>query len=795
MVAQPPVQINVNGSTPADKLSAALLKDDIFLAIHNAFLLGWSILELKSRIQIAACNPEQIDHTISSQAKSQSQSIETLIKGIVLADLEAITEQDMKNYVNRSLNLPQKALPSELRDQEWLTNILRALFNRIVTLHLYRFPYSNTTHTIYNLQSIRPSLTYLNGDYATIGITPIKDDGSGKGFKADFDLYDTTRRAINCLTLLLTTAEATLIKKTLSDYQKQLVDVIAIATNYTQSGNPAPGGGEQDPRRKQHAIKVLTNLIVQLLDAWDSFLRESYYSDPDSHNTELELTAYESGRSLASLSWNASVILAPLESVFKQGTDVRGNQSAKDTPQNKAQTIAKQALTEKARKTWLNVFNDRDVNYVQYQIMALSTALDEAYYRVNPNIKRTDPNDPTIPPNPDLPSQAIQAVVQSLNYWQRAIIRICKLENDVKPLPIPQQSKPWSGAQSANPPAADSSGAGQTPNEFSQKSAQAQTQTTVQAGAITRTLKGFTRTLKDFFVNRGLLPRENPPLPQRTLPPSDYLNWDMSIELRNELVQQSYIWQSLILCQQSLQSFSVEKVTQKILNEFMSDLERAVRNELRRTTSLWVVFVLVILAILGFLVIAASHTSNPIQTLFNNPLVYLTALGVAIAPFVNAINSRFAQIGNALGSRFGAAGTAVEQGLQRGYDQVLTEFNYLNHNIGITYPLVEFFLWEEIDFGGNAVKDGYDFLVHVFWTSDDREQELMRVARAAFGPIGAFIGAKLSTSTSSSGTQRRAVAARSSNNPQSQLARQQEQPQRAPAGSTQAAQVKQSGKK
>ena len=28
MVAQPPVQMNVNGSTPADKLSAALLKDD-----------------------------------------------------------------------------------------------------------------------------------------------------------------------------------------------------------------------------------------------------------------------------------------------------------------------------------------------------------------------------------------------------------------------------------------------------------------------------------------------------------------------------------------------------------------------------------------------------------------------------------------------------------------------------------------------------------------------------------------------------------------------------------------------
>src|SRR5438270_8268729 len=35
---------------------AALLDDSIFKAIHNAFLLGWSFMELKSRIQVNACN-------------------------------------------------------------------------------------------------------------------------------------------------------------------------------------------------------------------------------------------------------------------------------------------------------------------------------------------------------------------------------------------------------------------------------------------------------------------------------------------------------------------------------------------------------------------------------------------------------------------------------------------------------------------------------------------------------------------------------------------------------------------
>jgi hypothetical protein len=554
-------------------------------------------------------------------------------------------------------------------------------------------------------------------------------------------LYDVTRRAINCLTLLLTSAEATLIQNAILANQKQLVDAIATATTYKPDNSVS--AVSQDDQKKQHAIKVLTNLIVQLLDAWDSFLRENYYVDPDAHNTELELTAYESGRSLASISWGASVILAPLESLFKQGTEVQANLAAKlgVITSDNVSANAQQALIDKARKTWLNVFNDRDINFVQYQIMALSTALDEAYYRVNPNIKRTDPNDPTIPPNPNLPGQAIQAVVQSLNYWQRAITRICSLEDDVRPLPNPQQGKPWSGQQ-ASDPAAATTAAGQAQQP---EPSQNPTQTV-------------------------------PPGQAKT--PSKLLNWTMSIDLRNELAQQSYIWQSLVLCQQGLQSFSIDKVTQKILNEFMSDFEQAIKEDLWRTTKKWWIFIavigLIVLGLVGIPVISAivnpsKNSFNP-STLLQNPLAYIAALGALIAPFVNGLRSRFAQFGNSPGSRFGTAGTDVAQGLTRGYDQVLTEFNYLNYNLGLTYPLVEFFLWEKIDFGGNAVKDGYDFLVHVFWTSDDREQELMRVTQAAFGPIGAYIGSQLNTSTSSSGTQRRAEAAKSKNKQQPQSA-------------------------
>jgi hypothetical protein len=41
-----------------------------------------------------------------------------------------------------------------------------------------------------------------------------------------------------------------------------------------------------------------------------------------------------------------------------------------------------------------------------------------------------------------------------------------------------------------------------------------------------------------------------------------------------------------------------------------------------------------------------------------------------------------------------------------------------------------------------AIEDGYVFLVKVFWTREDFEEEFKRVAQAAFGPISAFIHAQ-----------------------------------------------------
>src|SRR5207302_617678 len=83
-----------------------------------------------------------------------------------------------------------------------------------------------------------------------------------------------------------------------------------------------------------------------------------------------------------------------------------------------------------------------------------------------------------------------------------------------------------------------------------------------------------------------------------------------------------------------------------------------------------------------------------------------------------------------IGSFFGSAGTSIEKALQDGYAQILIEFDYLNHNVGVTFPLIEFFVWEEMKFGDKPIEDGYDFLVNVFWTDADRQEEIQRVAVA-----------------------------------------------------------------
>jgi hypothetical protein len=46
------------------------------------------------------------------------------------------------------------------------------------------------------------------------------------------------------------------------------------------------------------------------------------------------------------------------------------------------------------------------------------------------------------------------------------------------------------------------------------------------------------------------------------------------------------------------------------------------------------------------------------------------------------------------------------------------------------------------------IKDAYEFLTKIVRTDQERADEIGRIARAAFGPIGAFVGAQISLESS-----------------------------------------------
>jgi len=264
-------------STPSDTLSPASAPPDVPPAqdtgvdgvLHGAFMLGWKIVELKGRIQIALIELED--------------------SGLHLA------------------------------------SVWRACFNRIAALQDKAFPRGTTAQTLYEPPS-KENLPYLyppEPDYANVGI-------SGATILDNFQLYEVTRRAINCLTLLYVKEDESLIPDAVKRNQNHLVAEILKATQ-----NPGGGGGMQptgEPSSPQDnlqkAKETLAERTVKFLDAWDGYLRENYYTGGLIPNNDLELIAYEAGRSMASLSWGISAALVPLERNAKTTESQANTQTA-----------------------------------------------------------------------------------------------------------------------------------------------------------------------------------------------------------------------------------------------------------------------------------------------------------------------------------------------------------------------------------------------------------------------------------------------------------------------------------
>lgn len=767
MASQAPAQ----GTPSAPKgRPADLLNDATFVAIHDVLLLGWSLVELKSRIKVIACNLaldelksnatvsggtasfsnavlNRLSVEVSKKLLPQPDIIVATLKNIILKDLltdfvegETVVYRDPGTPSLTPLTTTGQSLATELRDNTWQTGTLRAIFRRIVDLHTAQFPTNSTANTVYDISSPASTYPYLyplisdqSGstpaasdqsasdisitDYATIGVSSVIDKAD---FVTKFSLYEVTRRALNCLTMLLDTANESLVPDVVKSYQQELILKLSVQAqkvgyHWTVSATP-------DNDNIKAAIHVLSNVVIRLIEAWESFLLENLYvatsvatSTPGAQaiDNQTRLGAYQAGRSLASLSWNISVALVPLESTLTSG-------------QQKDAKLAG-TLKDKVQETWSNAFNDRDINTLQSQIIALGTAMDTIYTQHNPDAQAATT---LASGDPDMPSQMLSSIKSSLDYWQRTIALLC---NKSKPQldPIPATTSGVS-KQSTGPASSSNTAPASSPST-----------SPVAIDPDKQPTGLFAWLIEIFSANKNT----KTPEPTQGVNLSNALNWDLSKTLRMEMIQQANVWQALITYQQALRSFTMETVTQRLLNDFIRDVEEAARKEFFSLK--WVGRTLVVIAVVLLVIIVASIFYLVLQwqvvqdkglgALFGGSLLGLGAIATATVPFARGITNRL----GGMGALLNQAGTTVETYIQQGYQRVQQEFDHLNHNVAITYPLIEFFVWEEITYGNVSIEDGYDFLMNVFWTASDRKDELQRIVRFAFGPFGTFVASQI----------------------------------------------------
>ena len=685
---------------------SALLDDPIFSAVHDAFQLGWSILELKSRIQIAALSTSitgtpHAAVTTASINSSQSQTNQTLpnvLSSVVNAKKQLLLPENQQN-------------PTNLPDSAWLTSLWRATFNRIAESHKSCFPIGSTTEgTLYDLpvppgasqqENNQAPVTSQQTDEASQRYTPYlylyptnEQDYANVGIHQDnslnkFRLYDVTRRTINCLTLLYTNSVDSLIPTTVVDYQKQLMQNVIQFSQVDQNNTIQSGQLQANmvalPIDQQitTSIQILSTNAIRFLETWDMYARETLYvsGGEEAQADEIQLVAYEAGRAMASLSWGISTTIVPIENALKQSLNI--------DPSMSQDAKNEQEVQPHLEEVWLKVFDEPGIASIQQRISALSTAMDNAYYRTHPGLPHPNPNNAQERTNLALPSQSIQAVTFSLDYWKRAVQLICN-------------KQPGTNAATPSP------------------------------GGVSKP---------------GTIPNMTP---------------QTSSLLRLALVQQAEIWQPLLLHQQSLLDFTTQYVTQRILNDFMGAFEQAIstslQKEFRKHMTAIIVGGLIVLFTIGFIVYLLINSQNQLQNLVSASVFIVGSIVGFVGTFISRLSSFFTPTPSAtaavqerassISAIPGLAGTALVEAFQNGYKEILIEFDYLNHNVSITYPLVEYFISHSLTDTNAAepIKDAYDFLTQIAWTSQDRSDEIQRIARAAFGPIGAFVGAQISPS-------------------------------------------------
>lgn len=144
-----PVQSNGNSATPTsptsqDPIPTGLLGDPTASAIHDAFLIGWSLIELKSRIhaevlKIAAATKVRQTQQGTLPTPNNSNMVRALVKQYA-AKRQAL--KDIANDESRPLEerfearlklaeLPRNSSPTRVRNRCSVTGRPRAFYRKL----------------------------------------------------------------------------------------------------------------------------------------------------------------------------------------------------------------------------------------------------------------------------------------------------------------------------------------------------------------------------------------------------------------------------------------------------------------------------------------------------------------------------------------------------------------------------------------------------------------------------------------------------------------------------------------
>jgi hypothetical protein len=631
------LQTGVNGgSMLADTMGWP--GEPVASGVLDALVLGWNLTELKGRMRIA-------------NALTQ-----------VIAPGAEASHPDLDREVARAA----------LGDANWMASKWRGIFVQIGSTHCRRFPQSTTDHTLYQPPSGRWSdtLAYLYGPaspidppdpgkppYAAIGIVPYS--GTATASLNDFKLYDASRRALNALMVLYASSQDGLIANIIREYQHALIESVM---------SEVPGAASQNGESARCAtIDALTKRAKQLLDAWESYLREQYYAGGTlPGNSIAELEGFEAGCALAGLTWDLSTATAVDECRCLQG-DEEGSQ----------------VLCRSLYSSWCDALSVRNVVAAKHAISALSTTLDCSYQAVSGTVPPADPASGTsevTPFDPDLPSNVLNVVGRTLDYWQRSLV--------------------WLGQPGPDVPRFDLSISRSLHNALI-------AQSNIWQGLVTGQ-----QSLRSFAVESVMHQLMRNVAEQFEAEASARLKAARRMEVGN-LVHELWPIAVVALCTLGV-LLGIAAAWLVVAKPSVSSIN---------PNGIWSLVVLapVLAGTFGLRMARSTPSSS------------------AAPP---AENSGPGSLLGGIGAWAERTSSLLLSLWQAAYRQLRSDLAVLNHVVGVAYPLIECFLLLDNDSGLEQIKSNYGFIDTVIWSTDERREEIEGVVTAAMQPLRVLIDAR-----------------------------------------------------